>query len=164
MNRRPATLDRGRSRGGFFWGFSLVELVIVMVLIGILAAIAVPRVFSTAAMTVSLQADRFAADLRRAQALAASQSRSLCVTVSATRYFVSTFDGTACASSAIADPAGGSFAVDLESGVSISGTAGFRYRGNGAPSAAASFTLSGGDRSVVVDVADVSGIVTVTAG
>jgi MSHA pilin protein MshC len=59
-------------------GFSLVELVIVILLIGILAAAVFPR-FSSPPITVGAQADQMAADMRYVQSLSMSRGVRYCL-------------------------------------------------------------------------------------
>ncbi|MEZ5542581.1 MAG: type II secretion system protein [Pseudomonadota bacterium] len=144
-------------------GFTLLELVIVLVILGTLAAFAVPR-FAPADNTLAAQADRLARDLRHAQALAMNQGRTLILDVqSATAYRVT------AAGSTITDPATQQpYTVALDNGVTLTGSAtGFDSLGRpvGAGSllaAARVFTLSGSSRSAVVTLSPVTGFVTVS--
>jgi len=155
MPRSPCTV---RIRG-----FTLLELVIVLVILGTLAAFAIPR-FSPSDNTVAAQADRLARDLRHAQALALNQGRTLDFYVqSATTYRV-TFGG-----STITDPATmQAYLVTLDNSVTLTGTdTGFDSLGR--PVAAGSllgaarvFTLTGSSRTATVNLSPVTGFVTVT--
>lgn len=71
--QRPAPLCRALVRAGR--GFSILELVVVLALISVAAAIAVPRYMgSQARYRVTASAARVAADISRAQALARASS------------------------------------------------------------------------------------------
>lgn len=144
-------------------GFTLLELVIVTVILGVLAAFAVPH-FAPADNTVAAQADRLARDLRHAQALALNQGRTLDFDVqSATAYRVS-FGGSTLTDPATLQP----FTVTLDNNVTLAGTD-IAFDSLGRPVAAGSllatarvFTLSGSTRSATVTLAPVTGFVRVT--
>lgn len=61
-------------------GFTLVELVMTMVIIGILAAVVAPRLFDTNVFQSRGFADQVQASLRYAQKIAIAQRRNVCVT------------------------------------------------------------------------------------
>jgi len=156
-------------------GLTLIELVLTLVLISILAAVAVPRLPRATEVNVVSQGEAFAADLRRARMLAMSQLRSVCIAPTTgafslngdvTGYRVSEFSSATtpnCSSAALDDPVAGSLSVTLPSGIvlrCVSGCTDFRFRSNGEPSASASFSLTGGARSVTVAVLSPTGEVT----
>jgi prepilin-type N-terminal cleavage/methylation domain-containing protein len=144
-------------------GFTLLELVIVLVILGTLAAFAIPR-FSPSDNTVAAQAERLARDLRHVQSLAMNQGRTLEFDVqSATTYRV-THGGNP-----VTDPATQqAYTVSLDNSVTLSGTD-TAFDSLGRPVAAGSllgtarvFTLSGTTRTATVNLAPVTGFVTVT--
>jgi len=155
MSRVPYTV---RMRG-----FTLLELVIVLVILGTLSAFAIPR-FAPSDNTLAAQADRLARDLRHAQALALNQGRTLDFVVqSATSYRISFGGGT------IIDPATQQpFQVTLDNNVTLTGTdTGFDSLGRPVSAgvllgAARVFTLSGSSRAATVNLSPVTGFVTVT--
>lgn len=157
-------------------GFSLAELVMVMTIVGIVATYAVTRAGNSASVAGSAQAQHFARDLRHAQMLAATWSRALIVTVTATGYSVAcaTAGAAPCNASPVIDPARGApFSVDVRypNGTAYptnaSLTAGsVRFDSHGRPSTGAapattdtSFTLSSGGTNWTVTVRAVSGLV-----
>lgn len=81
-------------------GFTLVELVIVLVLLGLLAAYAAPRILDTQAFNTRGLYDQTQALLRYAQKAAIAQRRTVCVrfptTTTATLTMASTSGATSC--------------------------------------------------------------------
>jgi MSHA pilin protein MshC len=66
-------------------GFTLAELVLVMVVIGILASVAVPRMFDMGQFSARGTRDFVGAALRYAQKSAIAMRRNVCVSVTATQ-------------------------------------------------------------------------------
>ena len=66
-------------------GFTLAELIIVLVLISILAAVAVPRMFDMEQFSARGTRDFVGASLRYAQKSAIAMRRNVCVSVAATQ-------------------------------------------------------------------------------
>ena len=150
-------------------GFTLVELVIVLVLVGIAAAYAGMKNGSPSVFSLISQADAMAKDLRHIQTLAHTWGRSLRFTVSPGvngSYSVSCITvGTApCNTSPVLDPVTGkALTVALQKGVSLAGTAQVDFSSAGMPSVAASYTLTAGSAVVkTVSLAALTGVVTVT--
>lgn len=74
----PASCSERRRRGA---GFTLPELVIVLVLLGVLAAVALPRLQGAIAMHETAWRDQVVAALRHARATAIGHRRLVCATV-----------------------------------------------------------------------------------
>ncbi|WP_083684613.1 pilus assembly FimT family protein [Massilia putida] len=62
-------------------GFTMVELVVVMILIGVLAAIGIPRLMGDKNMEAAVFGDQVVSGLRRAQKIATGHRRVVCASV-----------------------------------------------------------------------------------
>jgi len=154
-------------------GFTILELVVVLVLVSILSAYAGLHWTSSADATVGYQADRLSRDLRHVQALAMNWGQALRIAVSPGSYSVVCVYGTGVgpcvnAGDVVRDPATGKpYTVLLDYGVAISGsditfdTMGRPVSGGVLQSTNQILTLSGGSRSWSVTTQAVSGFVDV---
>lgn len=150
-------------------GFTLIELIVVIAVVGILSAYAYMKNSSAAVYTVLSQSRTMASDIRHAQALATVWGRSL--QVSATTgvngtYSVScvTPGASPCDANPVIDPAtGAAFTVSLQRDV-ILGAAptSFSFNSIGQPSGAAIFTLTAAGETVTLDIAALTGNVSMT--
>lgn len=147
-------------------GFTLVELVITIIVMGILSAVVLTNIGAKAQHSVTAQADEFRRALSHMQLLAISQGVRLKLSVVAAGYSVCTALTATCdAASAINDPATGApFSVALTDGAAFtSGTGNYYFDSLGRPVSAAtgaalvtgttSFSLNGVGRATDVTVA-----------
>jgi len=149
-------------------GFTVLELVIVMIVVGILGGYAAMRTGSSAAFSLISQANTMAKDIRHVQSLAHTWDRPLRITITAAAngtYSVScvTSGTKPCNASPVIDPATGhALLVAVQKGVVLAGTASVDFDSSGKPSAAASYTLTSGSATKTVAIAALTGLVTVS--
>jgi MSHA pilin protein MshC len=144
-------------------GFTLIELVIVLVILSIMAAFALPRM-ATTDTTVAAQADRLARDLRHAQAMAMNQGRTLSFDIQAPAAYRVADSGTT-----VTDPASmEAFLITLDNGVTVAGTD-IDFDSLGRPASAGTllsapriYTLSGTSKTASVTLSPVTGFVSVS--
>ena len=153
-------------------GFTFMELIIVTVILGIMAAYAIGKSYSMGEGSMLAQAEGMARDIRHTQALAMAWSQSLRLTITSGAngsYSVScvTAGSAPCNASPVVDPATGQgFTSSLSESVSLSGTAStVDFTSMGQPSAAITFTLTApvSTTTASVAVSAVSGFVTVSS-
>jgi MSHA pilin protein MshC len=77
-------------------GFTMVELVVVMILIGVLAAIGIPRLMGDKTMEGAVFGDQVVSGLRRAQKIATGHRRTVCATVGPKAVIVRLYVGNSC--------------------------------------------------------------------
>lgn len=134
----------------FQYGFSLVELVVVLLVVSALAVVVIPRLTGNQEFRTLGYFDSVQAAVRYAQKLAVAQRRVVYVSTSASSLQVC--HDAACAS-AVVDPVGTqAFVVTAPAGVSLAGVD-ISFDGLGRPSAGATFTVTDSDssRSFVVE-------------
>lgn len=89
QRKAPSFLKRGR-----FCGFSMIELVIVLVLVGMLAVYAIPRMTTPQSITLPAVANQLIGTIRYAQNLSMSQGQRYRVNFAAGSYGITDMSGS----------------------------------------------------------------------
>ncbi len=127
-------------------GFTLVELVAIILLAGILASVAAPRFFNATTFTSRGYADEAAGFLRYAQKLAIARRSAVTIQIDATGLSLCSAAGTPCADAhPWPGPQGETpYRAEVPNGVSLStSAASFSYDPRGQPSTGVTLTLTG---------------------
>lgn len=139
-------------------GFTLAELVVIIALLGILAAVAGPRFFQASTFQSRGFYDKSVAVVRLAQKTAVAWRRSVFVCVSATQVTAGTAGGCG---TPLTYPSGAPATETAPSGVTLSPVA-FSFDGLGRPSSGATITFTStiaGDPARTITVAAETGYV-----
>jgi len=161
MFRASAPVSKSRLGGlATSRGFTLAELVMVLVIVGVLAVAAMPVLFSRLTFDTRRFADQARAAMQYAQKVAVAQRRNVCVTVTASSLSLTqgTSAGAACSAAVFDVSTGSSFVLNTPSGVSFGGTATITFDALGQAASAATVTVTG-DQSIPINVEAVTGYV-----
>ena len=123
---------------GMCRGFSLVEMVLVLIIVGVLAAVAAPRLLDRSAFQTHGASAEVRTALRYAQKLAMAKNREVCVTATAANLTLMFTDppGPACSQFVLrpdGDASQPTYTVTSPSGIALTPMA-FRFDGQGRPS------------------------------
>lgn len=144
-------------------GFTLVELVIVMLLMGVLTALGMSRFADREPFAAQAVSDQLVSGLRVAQAMAVAQRRTLYVAIASTPPALWVCLDAAC-TQPLPTPAGDALWLTDTTGLHLNAAASFNFGSDGVPSFASSLALqvlgdSGGSASQTITVEAGSGYV-----
>lgn len=131
----------------------MVELITVIVILGVLAAMAAPRFFDRNVFDSRGFYDEVISTLRYAQKAAIAQRRFVCVAFTASKVTLTTGSTVTCGAD-LTGPAGlAPYAVNAPGGVTLSGYADFNFNALGRPSftTAQSIAVSGYTTHITVE-------------
>ncbi len=127
-------------------GFTLVELVSIIVIAGILAAVAGPRFFTASTFASRGYADASSGFLRYAQKLAVARHADVTVQIDSAGLALCTTAGNPCGDgNPWPGPQGDTpYRIDVPNGVTLAGSAtNFSFDAQGRPSAGITLTITG---------------------
>ncbi len=132
-------------------GFTMVELITVIIIVGILAVAAAPRFFDQNTFESRGFYDQVISTLRYAQKAAIAQHRFVCVAITGNNTITLTQGTANTCGGALGSPDGhAAYIVNAPNGVTVS-NAGFFFDALGRPSAAQSITVNGYATAITVE-------------
>lgn len=147
-------------------GFTLIELSLVVVILGLLSVVALPKGVHSATLSLHSQAEMLAAQLRCVQWQATSGNLSLCVVTTATQFSVHPYTSPCQPGVPAIDPLTlSAWVVSLPNTLTLTDTASalpLSFNSWGQPSRAGAWRLAAasGSASVVVQLAALTGFIT----
>lgn len=140
MSPRPRCPTERRRRPLHAAGFTLVELVVVMLLMGVLAAVGMSRFADREPFAVQGVGDQLVSGLRVAQAMAVAQRRAVYVAIGAAPPTLEVCLDAAC-TQPLPTPAGDALWLSDSAGLRLNSAASFSFAADGVPSLGSSLAL-----------------------
>lgn len=144
---RVSTLLSMRHRG-----FTMVELIMVMVIAGILAAVAMPRFFEADVFRSRGFSDQVQASLRYAQKVAIAQRRFVCVAFTANSVTLTTGPAAACGTALQSPDGDPSYVITAPANTTFTAVpAAFSFEPLGRPSAGQAISVTGAPSAITIE-------------
>lgn len=166
MKAGPSVFGERSAIASVHAGFSLVELIVVIVLLGIMAAVFIPRWQGGSGFEERALHDQVVAALRYAQKSAVAARRTVCVSFSSSPsrvdFSISSAHGVANCSvgSSLAGPDGTNLNVVASASITMtSSVSSFAFDAAGRPSVPVSITFSGLPATLAITVESETGYV-----
>lgn len=133
-------------------GFTLVELVMVIVIVGVLAVFAAPRFFDSNVFQSRGFADQVQASLRYAQKTAVAQHRFICAAFTANSITLTTGATAVCGTPLVSPTGEASYVITAPSGIAFGALpADFSFDALGRPSVNQTITIAGATNPIVIE-------------
>jgi MSHA pilin protein MshC len=143
----------GLNHGDTELGFTLIELIMTLVIVGILAVAVAPRFLGDSVFKSRGFADQVQAALRYAQKEAIAQHRYVCAAFTGNSITL-TIGATAACGTPLASPSGGAYAITAPSGIKFAAVPlpfSFNALGQPAPNAKKIISINGSSNSITVE-------------
>lgn len=163
--RLPRTWPPGPSRAR---GFTLIELSMVVVILGLLSVVALPKLVQSTTLSLHAHGELLAAELRRVQWQATSGKLTLCVVTTATQLSVHPYASQCQLGEPVTDPLTlSAWVVSLPSALTLTDTASalpLWFNSWGQPNRAGAWRLAAASSpaSVVLELAALTGFISAT--
>lgn len=139
-------------------GFTVIELIMVIVIAGILAIAVAPRFFDNSMFQSRGFADQVQASLRYAQKIAIAQRRFVCVNIASNSLSLAIGTAATCGTPLTSLSGGGNYVFNAPAGVTVTSAA-FDFNALGRPvdasgtplGAQTTITISGATNSIIVE-------------
>lgn len=140
-------------------GFTLVELIMTMVIVGILAVYAAPRFLGSSVFQSRGFSDQAQASLRYAQKVAIAQHRFVCVNITTNNTLALTLGATnACGTNLQSLSGGTNYSIKAPNGIAVANTS-FYFDAIGRPNLAQSIAVTGSGMTTTIIVEAETGYV-----